>query len=158
MLHSSLLEKEDGDLDTGPDCRCQMSPHVVRTIQRGVSAFNKSRPVSFLCRPVTGEMLDPLRHTDDTQHSLTEVKWLHTHFFSRQTRSNNHVYRSHDLSFHGKLKLKVPRIHAKALYLFIYLFMYLNSYERDNLTVQRGSQPPGLDPFRGHRINPRGQT
>lgn len=63
MLHSSLLEKADGDLNTGQYCQCQMSPHVVETVQRGCLAFNQPHPVSFLCLSDIGGMSNPFKPT-----------------------------------------------------------------------------------------------
>lgn len=61
--------------DVPPCCR--------NNTRGGCPAFNKSHPVSFLCLSDTGEMLSqPQTNCDDTQHSLTEVRWLHTAYYA----------------------------------------------------------------------------
>lgn len=85
MLHSSLLQKEDGDLNTGLYCQCQMSPHVVETIQGGVPHLTNHTPCLFsVSSTVERCSTPPQTHCDDTQHSLTWLKWLHTPSYHRQ--------------------------------------------------------------------------
>lgn len=63
MLHSSLLQKEDGDLNTGLYCQCQMSPHVVETIQGGVPHLTNHTPCLFSVSSTVERCSTPLRPT-----------------------------------------------------------------------------------------------
>lgn len=128
MLHSSLLEKEDGDLNAA-SARC---PPCCRNNTRGCRAFNKSHPVSFLCLADTGEMLDPLKPTVMTHPAFPHRGQMASH--SETNTGKIMMFKQVMLSFFSWQIERWKFLDLLWVH-FIFLFMYLNSYERDNLTA-----------------------